>query len=119
MLHESKTGELWEEVDLPTHRLKDARWVAVVAEIRDNATGVIRECPCKEILNNDAAEPNRFNWDEGNYACDCNRRLFFARAGGESEPKDVECSWNRFSVRLRNKHTGRVYYNEFNEVHGS
>jgi len=25
-------------------------------------------------------------WEEGNYACDCNRGDFFARAGGESDP---------------------------------
>jgi hypothetical protein len=25
-------------------------------------------------------------WIEGNYACDCNRRLFMARALGEPEP---------------------------------
>jgi hypothetical protein len=119
MLHESKTGELWEEVCVPTHRLKDARWVAVVVEIKENATGVVREVHSNEILNNDAAEPNDFIWDEGNCSCDCNRRLFFARAGVEPESKDVECSWNKFSVRLRNKYTGRVYYDEFDEVHGS
>ena len=28
---------------------------------------------------------SRFIWEEGNYSCDCNRNLFFERAGG-NEP---------------------------------
>lgn len=46
-----------------------------------------------------------FMFREGNYSCDCNRALFFARAIGEAEPWDRECSGakNEFlvtSVRL-------------------
>jgi hypothetical protein len=33
-----------------------------------------------------------FMWTEGNYACDCNRRLFIARELGEPEPAvDAPC----------------------------
>ena len=36
----------------------------------------------------DSAE---YMWHDGNYACDCNRALFLARARGEDEP-NVKCS---------------------------
>lgn len=28
---------------------------------------------------------------EGNYSCDCNKRLFLARAAHEDEPEDIDC----------------------------
>lgn len=31
-----------------------------------------------------------FMWTEGNYSCDCNRELFFGRAGGEPDPPEDE-----------------------------
>ena len=41
-------------------------------------------------------------WEEGNYACDCNRELFFARGRGESEPanENLRCTDGRFLVRV-------------------
>lgn len=36
--------------------------------------------------------------DGGNYSCDCNRALFFARARGEEEPDDPPCGEDRFCV---------------------
>ena len=29
-----------------------------------------------------------YQWTEGNYGCDCNRALFFARAAGEEEEEE-------------------------------
>lgn len=34
-------------------------------------------------------------WDEGHFACDCNRGRFFARAGGEADP-DIPCGEGRY-----------------------
>lgn len=40
---------------------------------------------------------SHFLWTEGNYACDCNRHLFFDRAIG-IEPINVECGENKYSA---------------------
>lgn len=40
-----------------------------------------------------------FMWFEGNYSCDCNRALFFARAGGDDDMEaDIPCGETRFAV---------------------
>lgn len=39
-----------------------------------------------------------YMWDEGNYACDCNRSLFFSRAAGEEEDGDGLCGSDAYSV---------------------
>lgn len=46
-----------------------------------------------------------YQWFEGNYSCDCNRALFFARAGGEDDP-EIGCGEGAYSVRLVNADTG-------------
>lgn len=33
-----------------------------------------------------------YMYTEGNYSCDCNKRLFIARAYQEDEPDDSECT---------------------------
>lgn len=43
-------------------------------------------------------EAMEYNWSEGNYGCDCNRSLFFARAAGLSDPTDTPCGHSRYSV---------------------
>ena len=53
-----------------------------------------------------------FIWEEGNYACDCNRALFFARASGKPEP-DITCSHDRYRVeKIVKVSTGEVVYEE-------
>jgi hypothetical protein len=44
-------------------------------------------------------------WTEGNYACDCNRALFFARAVGLPDP-NAACTSGLFSVRIVDDETG-------------
>jgi hypothetical protein len=105
--------EEWEVVDIPTHRLKGAKWVATVVEIRNNATGDVREHRDDSIMEDGETEPSSFMWEDGNCACDCNRRLFFARSAGEDEDWESECGHGAFSVRVRNKRSGRVFYSEF------
>ncbi len=70
----------------------------------------------QEILMDGDENPGYYVWSDGNYGCDCNRRLFFARAAGEEADWDGECSKGFYSVRLRNKKTGRVFYSEFDPV---
>ena len=42
-------------------------------------------------------EHSDFMWTEGNYACDCNRHLFFERSKGQ-EPEDAECGEKRYTA---------------------
>ena len=105
--------EEWEIVDVQMHPQKDGKWVATVAEIRDNTTGIVREYQNDAFLTNGDAEPSAYIWEDGNYSCDCNRRLLFARAAGEDEDWDGGCSDELYSVRVRNKKSGRVFYSEF------
>lgn len=103
---------MWELADISD---SDYLWVKVVAEIRLNSTGEIREYESEEILSDEEAHPNFFNWAENNYSCDCNRELFFLRAAGESEDgtEDTVCTDGLYSVNLRNPVDGEVYYREF------
>lgn len=43
-----------------------------------------------------------WQWSEGNYGCDCNRHLFFERAGGSDPYADPayegECGESRYAV---------------------
>lgn len=50
--------------------------------IKKIATGEIRIFTDKDGIWDDTA---LWIWTEGNYMCDCNRALFFARAGGEDD----------------------------------
>ena len=105
----------WIEVKKDNYQMKDSIWVKCVAEIRDNATGEIREYETHEILEIGKEHPFFFNWAENNYSCDCNRRLFFKRAKNEETEDDwnAECSNGKFSVNLKNKKDGKVYYREY------
>lgn len=51
-------------------------------------------------------------WSEGNYSCDCNRALFFARAGNEpdAESWDPPCGEGRYAVRI--EVDGRTVYQD-------
>jgi len=92
--------------------LENNIWVKCIAEIRNNLTGEIVEYETDEILELGEEFPSIFNWEENNYSCDCNRHLFFKRAK-EDEDWDVECSDGKYSVNLKNKKDGKIYYKEF------
>lgn len=62
--------------------------------IRDNATGHVREHR-DDYEDSSAVE---YLWTDGNFGCDCNRHLFFCRAGGEEASEDVECGTERYSL---------------------
>lgn len=102
----------WEAKDDPAHPLKNGKWVEVIVKIRENATGEVRECLSHEILERGNDYPSSYIWEDGNFSCNCNRSLFFGRAGGEEEPMEADCGDGLYSVQLRNKKTGEVYYDE-------
>ncbi len=50
--------------------------------IKNNKTGEIRQHIEKDENWFDGSD---FMWTEGNYSCDCNRALYFARANGSDD----------------------------------
>ena len=74
-------------------------WVPVIAKITNRETGETREYKT-ELLTTDDYD-GTWQWDEGNYGCDCNRRLFFERANGvELDLCSTPCGEEFFSVEL-------------------
>jgi hypothetical protein len=109
--------ESWDIAPEPmkTHPIDGCVWVRAIAYIRNNATGEVRQYPTDEVLDIGEPLPSVFNWEENNYACDCNRYLFFERAGGREVPfnKIIECGEGKYSVNLANAKDGEIYYREF------
>ena len=86
--------------------------VPVNVHIRRNADGAVRVYPFPEYgWDTDGSD---FIWSDGNYACDCNRHLFFERAGGNdpywnegvSEPG---CGMTAYNIRIFDM-TGTLLY---------
>ncbi len=65
--------------------------MSITVHIRDNTTGETRE-------HRDPYDWFEFLWSDGNYGCDCNRGLFFGRAGPDGEGLEVDCGEERFSI---------------------
>lgn len=55
-------------------------------------------------------ESSEFIWVDGNYACDCNRGLFFARANNEPDP-DRNCGMSEYAIWIEGD-DGSVLYEE-------
>jgi hypothetical protein len=73
--------------------MSSRRQMNALAHIACVETGEVRVVPV-DWTDND------YMWSEGNYACDCNRALFFARAkGGELDPPR-SCSRGKYRVRI-------------------
>lgn len=102
----------WDKYRLPPPHDKD-EVARIIAHIRNNATGEVRLDP-HNIHFYDDGEPGTYIWEEGNFSCDCNRELFFARAGDEDDDLDGPCGdQERFSVNLENALTHEIFYREF------
>lgn len=104
--------EHWIEDDTMKHA---GRWVKVIAHIRDNATGEIRQYPTSEPIDDGEEQPSTYIWDDGLYGCDCNRLLLFQQANGELEDWGDHCGSDKYAVNLENPATGRIYYREYDE----
>lgn len=52
---------------------------------------------------------DEYIWSEGNFACDCNRSLFFKRAGGEEDPESDDCGDGRYSVFIQAEDGATLY----------
>lgn len=86
-----------------------------LVSIRNNATGEVRSYEELDTYDSWTPQPpmdeptGAFMWSEGNYACDCNRALFFAHTGGEDEPEHP-CGEGAYSVRITRPQTGEELY---------
>ena len=81
--------------------------------IKDVSTGEIRSFEDDHSVYFADGEYNFFMWDEGNWSCDCNRELFFNRAGGQQyDNKDLVCGDGiRYSVNI--EIDGKIEYREY------
>lgn len=52
---------------------------------------------------------SEFNWSEGNYSCDCNRALFFRRAGNEEVGANLICGEGKYYVEIRSAEGELLY----------
>lgn len=91
-------------------------WVKINAHIKEVSSGEVRVYETEEpiYLVEGGLNLSVFNWEDNNYSCDCNRRIFFERANGiEIEFDEYDCSDGGFLVNLENPKTGEIYYREF------
>ena len=76
-----------------------------IAIITDRVTG--------QVARHDIGHPwediDGYMWSDGNYGCDCNRSLFFARARGEDDAEHEECGETRFHVEIVGPDGARLY----------
>ncbi len=87
--------------------------VAVNVHIRRNADGVVRVYPFPEYgWDDDPDGASEFMWSDGNYGCDCNRSLFFARSVGEDDDPNRVCGDTAFSVRIFDLAGNVVYHDD-------
>ena len=77
--------------------------------IRRNADG---EVHCYYDEKDPMTWDGDFIWEDGNYACDCNRALFFAWAVGDDDPEQG-CGDEAFSIRVETKN-GLLLYEDDN-----
>ena len=81
--------------------------------LRDTVTDECRSFNDAYLSFDDDGSFFDFQWSENNYSCDCNRRLFFERAGGrEPEEHEMPCGEGRFLVVSIIHPDGRLLYTE-------
>ena len=88
--------------------------IPCIAAIKQNSTGEIREFPIFLFIEEGETEPDFYDWECGNYSCDCNREEFFYCVGEQYEYTGYSgCSDDRFSVNIFNEETKEVIYKEY------
>ncbi len=84
----------------------------MLISIKDTKTGEVRDCD----LGADYDETfDAYDWEDGNYACDCNRAQLFAAADGDYDANfnDFPCGTGRFIVVAAIR-DGELVYTEEN-----
>lgn len=88
--------------------------VDVMIHIRNNSTSETRILH-DDLMRDPEGNPVLWGWSEGNYSCDCNRRLYFARAAKEAEDWESGCSDGQYSVNIYRASDLVCIYREFDE----
>lgn len=89
----------------------DLKYVVRIRRNSDGKIGDFRDSIPLEYAPNQ--EDGFFIWEEGNFACDCNRHSFFCKAVGEEDTEDdPPCGDERYSVLDIRFENGEVYYPE-------
>ena len=88
----------------------DGSIVNTILKIRKEETGEIRDYK-QQFHKDDINNHNFYIYEEGNYACDCNRSIFF----GEEDYDSSTCSDHKYSLNIVDAETGEVYYREYDE----
>lgn len=89
-------------------------------QIKDTTTGEVRVTKHTVWSTNKGERyggADEFMWLDGNYGCDCNRGLFFWRAG-DVELKDPRCGHGRYVVVSPNKIADNPTCDECSKVTG-
>ena len=91
-----------------------SEWVKIKVHIRNNDTKQVRIYEDDGLWDEDTQEVALYIWEEGNFACDCNRQLFWWRANNENED-ETPCGDSKFSVNIYSTN-GKLVYKEFEEL---
>lgn len=85
--------------------------------LRRNSDGLVRQI--RRDGNWTGEDGHEFLWTEGNYSCDCNRHLFFARAAGD-EPAwdDLECGQSAYTIVKVTNDAGETIDSEVDSHNG-
>ena len=87
--------------------------IPVKVKIRENSSNFIQEYDSFLFKDPDTGKALIWIWEEGNYSCDCNRRLFFYQnIGIELADSALECGEGKYSVEISNIN-GQVIYSDF------
>lgn len=84
--------------------------IPCIVHVKRNADGELRQYRGLE-WHDDSDYPD-FIWADGNYACDCNRHLFFCRAAGDEPDDRPPCGGNVYAVRVTDEQ-GKELYSDF------
>lgn len=114
MLHQKgdDLSKRWKVVKANKERVETTKWVRIIAHIRNNGTGEIRQSKEKIMWDEKNGCPHTYIWSGGNDSCDCNRGLLFGYAVGNLSG-DIKCGKDKYSVNLENPRTGEIFYKEF------
>jgi len=84
-------------------------WVRIILYIKDNITGKVVKRHTETIWQPELQDM-LFIWTEGNFSCDCNRRIFYE---GYSEDSHYQCGMSEYSINIMNPENGQWIYREF------
>jgi hypothetical protein len=71
------------------------------------------DCDYMNVRSDGTQEFWKFNWEEGNFACDCNRKLFFHNALDlDLNEEEITCSEGKYRVKIYDLDGQLLYQDE-------